>query len=232
MKVGCEIVLMLVLLQLPIKSALAFQGMGEIVIPPGTRITLKLNDYLSTKSNNEGDPFSATVSDPVSIGDRLVIPKGSIVSGNISRIMRPGRFKGKAIMNLVFQSIQIPGHPPVPIVASLARMDVEGNDGPKSGGTTKSATKSEGTIEGKGSVGGDTAKVLKPGLAGAGIGALAGGGSGAAIGAGFGAAVGLATVFATRGKDLELRRGASMDISLDHSLSVPQETEGTASRQR
>ena len=40
-------------------------------------------------------------------------------------------------------------------------------------------------------------------------------GKGAAIGAGVGAAIGLATVFSTRGKDLQVRRGATMDIALD-----------------
>ncbi len=199
-------------------SALNFAGAqttGELTLPEGTRISLQLNDHLSTKLNNEGDSFTALVTVPVYLGDRLVIPKGSVVSGSISRIVRPGRFKGKAVMNLLFQTIRVPGKGQLPIVASLARVDQEGNAG----------VKSEGTVEGEGSAGSDVAKVLKPTLAGAGIGGLAGGGRGAAIGVGVGAAVGLATVFATRGKDLEVRRGSTMDITLDRALAVPLEAE-------
>jgi hypothetical protein len=198
------------------------QSGGEILLPEGTRIVLQLNDHLSTRLNAEGDPFTANVIAPVYQGDRLVIPKGSTVSGSISRVVRPGRVKGKAVMNLLFQSIRIPGRGELQIVASLARVDQEGNSG----------VRSEGTVTGEGSTGSDVAKVLKPGLAGAGIGGLAGGGRGAAIGGGVGAVVGLATVFSTRGKDLEMRRGSTMDIALDRALSMPSEAETRGARNR
>lgn len=199
------------------------QSAGEVTLAEGTRITLQLNEHLSTKLNSEGDTFTAVVSAPVLQGDKLVIPKGSIVRGSISRVVRPGRFKGKAVMNLLFQSIRIPGRGEFAIVASLAKVDSEGN----------TVVKSEGTVQGEGSTGSDVGRVVKPGLAGAGIGALAGGARGSAIGAGVGAAVGLATVFATRGKDLEVPRGAAMDILLDRPLSLPPEAvEATAPRNR
>ncbi len=199
------------------------QYSGEVTVAEGTRITLQLNEHLSTKLNSEGDKFTAVVSEPVLVGDRQVIPKGSTVSGSISRVVRPGRFKNKAIMNLLFQSIKIPGRGEVSIVASLDKVDPEGNAG----------VKAESTIEGEGSARADVGHVMKPGLAGAGIGALAGGGRGAAIGAGVGAAVGLATVFATRGKDLEVARGSTMVIKLDRALILPAEaTEASPPRNR
>jgi hypothetical protein len=198
------------------------QAGGEAVLQEGTRISLQLNDHLSTKVNVEGDRFSANVIAPVYLGDRLIIPKGSIVTGSVSRVLRPGRFKGKAVMNLLFQSIRVPGRGEINIVASLAHVDAEGNSG----------IQSEGTIRGEGSAGRDAARVLTPGLSGAGIGAIAGGGKGAAIGAGVGAAVGLATIFSTRGKDIEMRRGSTMDIALDRPLSLPGENDFRSSRTR
>ncbi len=140
----------------------------------------------------------------------MIIPKGSIVSGTISRIMRPGRFKGKAMMNLSFDSIRLPGAPDLPIVATLVSIDPEGNGG----------TGQEGTIVGEGTKVKDVARVATPTLAGAGIGGIVSGGQGAAIGAGIGALVGLATL-ARPGKDLEIRRGAGMNVVLDRQLSVP-----------
>jgi hypothetical protein len=195
------------------------QAGGEATVPEGTRIILQLNEHLSTKQNCEGDTFTAVVSVPVLQGERLVIPKGSIVSGSISRILRPGRIKGKAIMNLLFSSIRIPGRGQFPIVASLAKVDAEGSAG----------VKSEGTVKGGGSVGGDVGRVMKPGLAGAGIGGLAGGARGSAIGAGVGALIGIGTVFATRGKDLEVRRGSTIEILLDRPLILPIEAGETTS---
>jgi hypothetical protein len=182
-----------------------------VAIVKGTRISLQLNHYLSTKLNSQGDDFSATVTEPIRQEEHLVLPKGSIVSGSISRIIRPGRFRGKAVMNLLFQSITLPGGEPIPIVASLTRVDPEGNAG----------AGSEGEVLGERSLGKDAGRVAKPGLASTGIGALIGGAKGAAIGAGVGAAVGLATVFATRGKDLEMRRGSTLEITLDRDLHIP-----------
>jgi hypothetical protein len=183
---------------------------GDLILPEGTRIALQLNNQLSTKSSNEGESFTAYVIAPVMLQERIIIPKGSIVNGSISRIIRAGRFKGKAGMILLFQSISIPGRGLTPITASTIKINSEGNN----------TIRSEGKIEGEGSVGSDVQKTLTPGLAGAGIGAIAGGARGAGIGAGAGVAIGLATVFTTRGKDLELRRGETLEISLDRSLSM------------
>ena len=191
-----------------------------VTIPEGTRIYLQLNNSVSTK-NIEGDPFKAIVTEPVYVGDRMIIPKGSVVSGSISHIMRPVRsFKGKAALTLLFQSIDIPGHGELPIVASLVDDEVNKRISP------------EGTIKGAGSEGRDAERVLTPGIVGAGIGILAGGGKGAGIGAGVGAAIGLATVFSSRGKEIVIKRGSTLDINLDKPLSVPPEADGSSARNR
>jgi type IV secretory pathway VirB10-like protein len=195
---------------------------SDTVLPEGTRITLQLNDHLSTKTNSEGDSFKAIVTNSVYLGDRMVIPKGSEVTGSISRIQRPGRIRGKAVMNLLFQSISIPGRGQVPIMATLVGVDPEGNSG----------VHSEGTVEGAGSTGTDISRVLIPSLAGTGIGSATGGGKGAGIGAGVGAAIGLSGVFLSRGKDLDIRRGSTMEIALDRPLTIPAESEDAAARNR
>jgi hypothetical protein len=194
--------ILLIILALP--AIAAPQGGSEITLPEGTRISLQLNDYLSTKLNTQGEEFSATVGEAVYVKERLVIPKGSIVSGTISHLLRPGRFKGKAEMHLLFTAIRIPGSPDTPIVASLVSV-----------GEKTATTAGEGGITTANSKGKDVAKVAAPTIAGAGIGAIAGGGKGAAIGAGIGAAVGL---FSGRGTDLELKRGSPMEIALDRPL--------------
>lgn len=216
---NCALVCVLLL---ALTTAQAFPAESGAILPEKTKIILQLNNQLSTKVNSEGDTFTAYVTTPIRIGDRIVIPKGSIVTGSISRILRPGRFKGKAVMNLIFQSITLAGRGQLPIVASLAGMDSQGHG----------AIKSEGTLEGEGSEGSDIGKVLVPGIAGAGIGALTGGAKGGAIGAGVGTAIGLAGIFATRGKEIEVRRGATLDILLNQPLTIPPEEGGSASTNR
>jgi hypothetical protein len=209
--------LMLALSMQPISLVAA-----DTILPEMTRVTLQLNNHLSTKVNSEGDSFTAYVTTPVYLGNKMVIPKGSMVTGSVSRIIRPGRFKGKAVMNVLFQSIEIPGRGQLPIAATLARMDSEGKGG----------IRSEGTVEGEGSEGSDIGKIVIPGMVGAGVGTLAGGGKGAAIGTGIGAAIGLATVFATRGKEIEVPRGSTLDIVLDKPLVIPSEEENHAAGTR
>jgi hypothetical protein len=187
-------------------------------VPEGTRITLQLNQTLSTKSNAEGDTFTTVVTMPVYLSDRVVIPKGSVINGSISRILRPGRLKGKAILDLIFQSIKIPGHKQMNIVATLVRIDSESNGG----------VGPEGQVKGDGSIGRDMGKIIVPSLTGAGIGGLAGGGKGAGIGAGVGAVVGLASIFTSRGKDLEIHLGSTLDIKLDRPLIIPVDSNDSA----
>jgi outer membrane usher protein FimD/PapC len=186
----------------------------EAILPEGTKLSLQLNDNLSTKKNNDGDTFTATVTDPVYLKDRVVIPKGSIVCGSVTRVLRPGRFKGKAQMNLLFSSIRLQDSAKtLPIVASLARLDPE----------TNASAQGENTITPGSSAGKDAARIGSPAVTGAVIGAIVGHGHGAAIGAGVGAAVGLASVLAVHGADVEVKRGAAMDIVLDRPLTVPLE---------
>ena len=125
----CSLCMILTLALVPAILWSQSQETDNVAIVKGTRLSLQLNDYLSTKLSSQGDAFSATVTEPIRQEERLVLPKGSIVSGSISRIIRPGRFRGKAVMNLLFQSITLPGGEPIPIVASLTRVDPEGNAG-------------------------------------------------------------------------------------------------------
>lgn len=80
-------------------------------------------------------------------------------------------------------------------------------------------TDKEGKIKGDTDKSSDAGTVMKTTGAGAGIGAIAGrSAGGAGIGAAAGAAMGLATVLLTRGPELELPRGTSVDIELDRPL--------------
>ena len=215
MKQTCMLIWSLVILQgivwLPVCRAA-----DRVIVPEGTQITLQLNKTLSTKENHEGDLFDTYVIESVYHNGQIVIPKGSTVSGSISRITRPGRFKGKAVMHLLFQSIQIPGHGEMSIHASLVRVDSDED----------MDIHTESALEDKSSMQGDVGKMITPGLAGTGVGSLKENSKKAEIGGG----IGLANIFWTRGKDLELYRGSTMDISLEQALKIPLTNETQTNR--
>ena len=79
---------------------------------------------------------------------------------------------------------------------------------------------SEGTIQGQGSKGKDAATIAKAAGAGAGIGAISGSGKGAGIGAAAGSALGIATVLLTRGPEIQLDPGSSVEMILERELNL------------
>ena len=47
-------------------------------IPAGTRIHVRLDQSLNTVRSRPGEPFSATLEAPITVGERTVVPKGTL----------------------------------------------------------------------------------------------------------------------------------------------------------
>jgi hypothetical protein len=181
----------------------------EIVVPEGTVLPIVLSVYLNTRNSQPGDNFYADTVYPIWIQQRLVIPRGSIVKGTVTDVVRPGRIKGKGRIAVRFDDILLPNGIRRDLNAAF-----HGIHGP---GDEKVDRQSE-SLEGGDTKGTDAGQVIGTTSQGAIIGAIAGRGEGAAIGAGAGAAVGLATVLFTRGRDLVLEPGTQFDMELRQPL--------------
>jgi type IV secretion system protein VirB10 len=182
-----------------------------LTVPAGTKIPLTLKQGISTHSARVGDSVYAQTSFPVVENNRIVIPEGTFVQGTIRSIVRPGRVKGRAQLQMTFTSMIFPSGYTVVLPGA-----VEGVPG-----SNNSAMKgSEGTIEQSGSKGKDAQTIAVSTIPGAGIGALADGSKGAGIGAGVGGAVGLATVLLTRGPDVQLGPGSSVEMVLERTIEI------------
>jgi hypothetical protein len=86
----------------------AYAQSNQVV--PGTQVRLILMSGLSTSVAHDGDPFMATVAEPVFIGSQMVLPAGAIVHGTVHDVTRPkmfSMFRRGASMNLVFNSIEV-----------------------------------------------------------------------------------------------------------------------------
>jgi type IV secretion system protein VirB10 len=149
---------------------------------------------------------------PVYVQERLVIPKGSYVTGTVTEAHQAGRVKGKSGLSLRFESVTLPNGVTRTMRSLPGSVDTRGN-----------LDRKEGKIEGEGNKGGDARTVGETTAAGTGIGAIAGAasghlGMGAGVGAAAGAAAGLAKVLGSRGPDVVLPQGTTMELVLDREL--------------
>jgi len=196
----------------PAPSARAVGNGQTITVPSGTRLGVTLENGISTNSAKPGDSVYFRTSFPVTMNNKVVIPVGSYLRGEVTDSKRPGRVKGKGELRIRLNTLILPNGYTVDLNAEPHSTDA--------GGTK---TDSEGKITGPGGKGKDAETIATTTVAGAGIGAIAGGGKGAGIGAGIGGVAGLAAVLLSRGPDAQLPRGSSMDLVLERDLQLEAE---------
>ena len=183
-------------------------------VPAGTKILLSLKNGINTKTAQQGDGVYLVSSFPVVGNSRVMVPVGVYVQGVVDRVQRPGRVKGRAQLDLHFTTMIFPNGQVVEVPGVLNSLP--GSDGPKVKG-------SEGTVEQAGNKGRDVGNVLKGAAIGAEGGVLGGAATGnVAKGVGYGGLAGAAagtiyTLF-TRGNDIVIPSGTSVEMVLQRSL--------------
>jgi hypothetical protein len=183
-------------------------------VPAGTKVLLSLKSAINTKTAQQGDGVYLVSTFPVVGASRVMIPVGVYVQGVVDRVVRPGRIKGRAQLDMHFTTMIFPNGQVVAVPAVLNSLP--GSDGPKVKGN-------EGTVEQAGTKGRDVGNVLKGAAIGAEAGALGGAASGDVVkGVGYGSAAGAAagaiyTLF-TRGNDISIPTGTSVEMVLQRPL--------------
>jgi hypothetical protein len=193
-------------------------------VPAGTTLHTRLLQTLSTKLNFQGDSFVATVSEPLVIEGRHIIPVGSTVEGRITWLRRPGRIRGAGEMRLDAEKVNLADGRNFPINAVL--VNAYGAEGARVVGE-------EGYVQGPRSLRKDLEEIGL-GMGGGGfLGTLIGGFHGAVIGGAVGGAAGLADTLRRRGAELTLPTGTQLNYQLTRDLVVQSETpQETVSRLR
>jgi len=190
----------------PVASA---DSSERILVPAGTRFSVILENGISTRGAKPGDSVYFQTNFPITRNNRIVVPVGSYLRGELIEAKRPGKIKGRGEFRLRLNTLILPNGYTVNLNAAPRGADTGG----------KETMDSEGKITGPGNKGKDAETVVRTTATGAGIGAIAGrSAQGAGIGAGIGAAAGLAAVLLTRGPEAELPRGSTLDIELEHDL--------------
>ena len=182
-----------------------------ITIPAGTTMPVKLNHAISTKSARTGDKVYAETTFPLVKDEQVLIPSGTFVQGVISKVQRPGRVKGRAEVLIHFTTLIFPSGYTVMLPGAVEQLH---------GAEHQQVNDKEGTLRQEGEKGKDVATVASTAGAGALIGAAAGGGKGLGIGAASGGAAGLAIALLSRGSDLRLNSGDTLEMVFQRAVTL------------
>ncbi len=167
----------------------------EVVVPEGTKITIRLTTPVSSQSSRVGDAVVGVIGEDVVIGESTAIPAGSTVRGTITTAHPLPKIGGRASLAFTFERLETPDGRDYPISAMFART------GPS-----------------------ETAKDTTTIIAGAILGAVAGhqvdDDQGRAVGGLAGAGIGTAIAASTDGKPVELSENTVIRLTLRMPVPV------------
>jgi hypothetical protein len=152
-----------------------YQVPAQLTIKPGTFVTVRVNQPLSSDHNQAGDAFTATLVRPVVVDGVIVAQRGQTIGGRVTEAQKAGRVEGVARLAVQLTDLSLVDGQQVPVQSQLI-------------------SRTAPTSVGRDAVGIGTTTAV-----GAAAGGAAGGGMGAGIGAGAGAVVGVIGVLLTRG---------------------------------
>lgn len=195
----------------PAAPAAKTETANQLVIPSGTKVPVALKHAISTKGAKEGDPVYAETTFPVVANDRLLIPAGTYVQGRITHVQRAGRVKGRAEILMHFTTLIYPSGYTVLMPSSIENVP---------GAEHTSIKDQEGTIRQDGQKGHDIGTAAQTAATGALIGAAAKGGKGALIGGGIGGAAGAAIALLSRGSDVRMEAGTTLEMVIQRNIPL------------
>lgn len=148
----------------------------QLTLKPGTFVTARVNQMLSSDHNRAGDTFSATLVKPLVVDGVVVAQRGQTLGGRVTETQKAGRVEGVSRLGIQLTDLTLVDGQQTPIQTQFI------------------------TWVGQNSKGRDVGAVAGTTAAGAAIGAAADWGRGAGIGAAAGAAAGMIGVLLTRGR--------------------------------
>ena len=166
-----------------------------VTLPERTVIHVTLDQALASNQSRPGDHFDATVSEPVVVDGKTIIPQGAHAEGLVVDARQSGRLMGRARLQLALQTVAVNGQD----------YDVRTFSYPRIGRDHK---KRNWAWIGGGAAGGAV------------IGALAGGGTGALIGGPVGAGAGVTVALVTGKKDIKLRAETPLKFELAEPATI------------
>ena len=184
-----------------------------LAVAPGAKFMVALETELNTGALKRNQEFRVRTVEPLQAGHGIYLPSGAVIRGHISRVDSAGTM-GRAKLWLTFDEIRT-RFGSLPIVAEVAGLPGDHS--------IKSGPVQEGVIEGRSSTQKDAAQSA---AAGAFIGAEQGVKDKNKKEAAEGAALGALQAYLTeagRGQELDLPKGAKLELELERALYLVRE---------
>jgi len=182
-------------------------------IPQGAHMLLRMENSINTRTAQDGDYIYLRTASPISVGGQILVPVGSYVQAVVLHAKRSGRVAGRAELAIRLETMTFADGTTVKFSPRLSSVD-SGESGQRVVGNENVVKQAPGLEH-------DAGRIAVLAGTGAAIGGLADRSVKAAgIGAGIGGAVGLATVLLSRGKEVELRQGTSLDVVFDRPVTI------------
>jgi hypothetical protein len=180
-------------------------------IPAGRHLLLRVMNSINTRTAQEGDVVYMQTASPVAVDNRIVVPTGAYVQGVVTRAKRGGRVSGTAELGIRLETLTLHDGRSFKFAPRLNSVE--------SGNTGQKVDRQEDLVRQSPEKEKDVARVAIFAGGGAAIGGMVDDSwKGAGIGAGIGSAVGLATALATRGSEVQLRSGSTLDVVFDRAV--------------
>jgi outer membrane lipoprotein SlyB len=173
-----------------------FESTKPITVPEGTALHVVLDQSLSSGASRSGDEFEASVSEPIVVDGKTVIPKGAHAKGRVVDAKSSGRLHSPARLEITLTSVEVGGK----------WYDIDTSD---AGRTGKNHNKHNLIFIGGGAAGGAL------------LGGLIGGGKGALIGSAVGAGGGTAAAAATGKQEVSLPAESRLAFRLAKPVTIP-----------
>ena len=168
----------------------------ELTIPADSVLGLQIESALTSETAELEDDVVARVTRDVRAGGRVVIPSGSLVSGEVTLVERGGRVRERARLGVRFTSAALPDGTRIPLMT-----DTVVREGSSPGGES-------------------AAKIGGGAIGGAIIGGILGGTRGAVIGGSVGAGAGTTAVMAGGRNAATLPAGTAVSVRLTEPSTV------------
>ena len=194
-------------------------------IPAGTVIPVKLESAISTSYAAMGDQFTATLPADVILGDKILLPAGSVIRGTVGKMNKANLCRREGKVLLMFDHIVTPAGKQLPVYAYMTGYSNVNYEGYITGGTSYAKEFKKDASKGKDIVVNATSYGVDKGLEYWGgvpvvltapvcaIGGAIGGG-------GYIVGKSIYNIF-VKGDDVNLAKGTIMNITLSRPLDVP-----------
>jgi hypothetical protein len=164
-------------------------------VPSGTEVSVKVETALSSETATVGSTWNGAVEQDIVVGDRILIPAGSTVTGTVTAV-KPAQKGDRAMLDLGLSSITVDGH----------RYRVHGGTEAIIAGSTRA--RNLGAIAGGAAAGALVGK------------AVGGSNKGALIGGLIGGAASTGAVAASKGYQVVLKSGTRLTFTTSEAVAV------------